>query len=168
MLRLVDRRPSPGERVVALGESMLDREQRGGVLMTIDVFPVRAVAEQDGHCCLDAAWPGDRTRDRAPPAGQRRASTGRSDAGAVVARGAPGPQAGSLGIFIARSGEHARNAAPAHPYRRLARLRAAFHIASARQAPPSRRVSCRLSVAGPLHRSHPLHPLHPIGLYSRL
>ena len=46
MLRLVDRRPSPGERVVALGESMLDREQRGGVLMTIDVFPVRAVAER--------------------------------------------------------------------------------------------------------------------------
>ena len=31
-------------RIVALGESMLDREQRGGVLMTIDVFPVRAVA----------------------------------------------------------------------------------------------------------------------------
>lgn len=25
---------------------MLDREQRGGVLMTIDVFPVRAVAER--------------------------------------------------------------------------------------------------------------------------
>jgi len=45
MLRLVDRTPSPGERLVALGESMLDREQRGGVLMTIDVFPVRAVAE---------------------------------------------------------------------------------------------------------------------------
>ena len=46
MLRLVDRTPSPGARVVALGESMLDREQRGGVLMTIDVFPVRAVAER--------------------------------------------------------------------------------------------------------------------------
>jgi hypothetical protein len=46
MLRLVDRTPSPGDRVVALGESMLDREQRGGVLMTIDVFPVRAVAER--------------------------------------------------------------------------------------------------------------------------
>ena len=46
MLRLVDRTPSPGERVVALGESMLDREQRGGVLMTIDMFPVRAVAER--------------------------------------------------------------------------------------------------------------------------
>ena len=45
MLRLVDRRPSPGERVMALGESMLDREQRAGVLMTIDVFAVRAVAE---------------------------------------------------------------------------------------------------------------------------
>ena len=46
MLRLVDRGPARGERVVALGESMLDREQRSGVLMTIDVFPVRAVAEQ--------------------------------------------------------------------------------------------------------------------------
>jgi hypothetical protein len=46
MLRLVDRPPSHGERIVALGESMLDREQRGGVLMTIDVFPVRTVAGQ--------------------------------------------------------------------------------------------------------------------------
>jgi hypothetical protein len=44
MLRLVDRTPALGERIVALGESMLDREQRGGVLMTIDVFPVRSVA----------------------------------------------------------------------------------------------------------------------------
>jgi hypothetical protein len=44
MLRLVDRIPVQGERIVALGESMLDREQRGGVLMTVDVFPVRAVA----------------------------------------------------------------------------------------------------------------------------
>ena len=46
MLRLVDRAPSPGARVVALGESMLDREQRGGVLMTVDIFPVRAIAER--------------------------------------------------------------------------------------------------------------------------
>ena len=46
MLRLVDRLPSAGERIVALGESMLDREQRSGVLMTIDVFPVRTVAGQ--------------------------------------------------------------------------------------------------------------------------
>ena len=44
MLRLVDRVPVEGERVVALGESMLDREQRSGVLMTIDLFPVRSVA----------------------------------------------------------------------------------------------------------------------------
>ena len=44
MLRLVDRTPAEGERIVALGESMLDREQRGGVLMTVDVFPVRSVA----------------------------------------------------------------------------------------------------------------------------
>lgn len=46
MLRLVDRPPSPGGRIVALGESMLDREQRGGVLMTVDVFPVRAISER--------------------------------------------------------------------------------------------------------------------------
>jgi hypothetical protein len=44
MLRLVDRTPVEGERIVALGESMLDRDQRGGVLMTIDVSPVRSVA----------------------------------------------------------------------------------------------------------------------------
>ena len=44
MLRLVDRTPAEGERIVALGESMLDREQRGGVLMTIDVSTVRSVA----------------------------------------------------------------------------------------------------------------------------
>ena len=44
MLRLVDRTPAKGERIVTLGESMLDREQRGGVLMTVDLFPVRSVA----------------------------------------------------------------------------------------------------------------------------
>jgi hypothetical protein len=44
MLRLVQRTPASGDRIVALGESMLDREHRGGVLITIDVFPVRAVA----------------------------------------------------------------------------------------------------------------------------
>jgi hypothetical protein len=44
MLRVVDRAPAHGERIVALGESMLDREQRGGVLMTVDLFPVRSVA----------------------------------------------------------------------------------------------------------------------------
>jgi hypothetical protein len=44
MLRLVDRTPVEGERIVALGESMLDLEQRGGLLMTIDMSPVRSVA----------------------------------------------------------------------------------------------------------------------------
>ena len=48
MLRLVDRAPATDERIVALGESMLDREQRGGVLMTVDLFPVRAVAARAG------------------------------------------------------------------------------------------------------------------------
>jgi hypothetical protein len=44
LLRLVERTPADAERIVALGESMLDRGQRGGVLMTVDLFPVRAVA----------------------------------------------------------------------------------------------------------------------------
>jgi hypothetical protein len=52
MLRLVDRIPASGNRIVALGESMLDRDQRGGVLMTVDLFPVRAVA--DG---ASTSWP---------------------------------------------------------------------------------------------------------------
>jgi hypothetical protein len=46
MLRLVDRAPAHSERIVALGESMLDGEQRGGVLMTVDLFPVRAIARR--------------------------------------------------------------------------------------------------------------------------
>lgn len=46
MLRLMDRAPAAQERSVALGESMLDREQRSGVLMTIDIGPVRAIAER--------------------------------------------------------------------------------------------------------------------------
>jgi hypothetical protein len=44
LLRLTERIPANGSRVVALGESMLDREHRDGVLMTIDLLPVRAVA----------------------------------------------------------------------------------------------------------------------------
>jgi hypothetical protein len=44
LLRLTERIPANGSRIVALGESMLDREQRDGVLMTIDLLPVRAVA----------------------------------------------------------------------------------------------------------------------------
>jgi hypothetical protein len=51
LLRLVDRRPADlvaSERVLALGESMVDREERGGVLMTVDLFPVRTIAERTG------------------------------------------------------------------------------------------------------------------------
>jgi hypothetical protein len=47
MLRLVDRMPAnatEGERLVALGESLVDREERGGVLMTVDLFRVNAIA----------------------------------------------------------------------------------------------------------------------------
>ncbi len=49
MLRLVDRTPKNGaeaEPVVALGESMVDREERGGVLMTVDLFRVRTIADR--------------------------------------------------------------------------------------------------------------------------
>ena len=44
MLRLMERTPAGHDRSVALGESMLDRDQRTGVLMTIDLWPVRAIA----------------------------------------------------------------------------------------------------------------------------
>ena len=49
MLRLVDRTPghlAEAQRVMALGESMVDREEHGGVLMTVDLFRVRAIAER--------------------------------------------------------------------------------------------------------------------------
>ncbi len=49
MLRLVDRTPAdlgPVARVSPLGESMVDREERGGVLMTVDLFPVRSIADR--------------------------------------------------------------------------------------------------------------------------
>jgi hypothetical protein len=74
MLRLVDRTPpldAPATRVSPLGESMVDREQRGGVLMTVDLFPVhriadrastaspvllgRAIAHEIGHLLLGSA-----------------------------------------------------------------------------------------------------------------
>ena len=93
LLRLVDRTPRDGERIVALGESMLDREQRGGVLMTVDLFPIRdvaagasmpasqvlgrAVAHEIGHMLLGSAehprlglmralWSHDELRGLAP------------------------------------------------------------------------------------------------------
>ena len=45
ILRLMDIAPqNAAGRIIALGTSMLDREQRTGVLMTIDVFPIRAIA----------------------------------------------------------------------------------------------------------------------------
>lgn len=46
MLRLVNRKRVAGRQVLALGESMLDREERGGVLMTVDLFPIRVVADR--------------------------------------------------------------------------------------------------------------------------
>jgi hypothetical protein len=46
ILRLIDVVPGTSDRVVALGSSMLDREQRGGVLMTVDVVPIRAIAQR--------------------------------------------------------------------------------------------------------------------------
>lgn len=47
MLRLMDRPPT-GDRFVALGESMLDHADRSGVLMTIDIGTVRAIAAGAG------------------------------------------------------------------------------------------------------------------------
>ena len=46
MLRLIDRIPDTASttRIVALGESMVDRDERTGVLMTVDLFPIRAIA----------------------------------------------------------------------------------------------------------------------------
>lgn len=93
MLRLMERAPVHGERFVALGESLLDREQRSGVLMTIDVSPVRtvagrasaamptllgrAIAHEIGHLLLGSAdhprlglmraqWSGDELRGAKP------------------------------------------------------------------------------------------------------
>jgi hypothetical protein len=74
MLRLVDRTPASiaeAQRVLALGESMVDVEERGGVLMTLDLFRVttvaarantgvalllgRAIAHEIGHLLLGSA-----------------------------------------------------------------------------------------------------------------
>jgi len=50
MLRLTEQNSEipvrMGRRVVSLGSSMLDREHRSGVLMTIDLLPVRTIAQQ--------------------------------------------------------------------------------------------------------------------------
>jgi hypothetical protein len=46
MLRLVDSPPQTSERIVALGTSLLDLEQRAGVLMTVDAVPIRVIAEK--------------------------------------------------------------------------------------------------------------------------
>ena len=43
MLRVTERAPRGEARSATLGESMLDREQRSGVLMTVDVGPVRTI-----------------------------------------------------------------------------------------------------------------------------
>ena len=97
MLRLVDRTPAQGERIVALGESMLDREQRGGVLMTIDVLPVRAIAGRAATAIADVARPGNCARDWTFAVGQPRAPAVGPDAGDVVAGRASRPQTGLLG-----------------------------------------------------------------------
>ena len=135
---------------------MLDREQRGGVLMTIDVFPVRAVAERTatavstllgraiaheiGHLLLGSA--------EHPRVGLMRALWSHEEL--------RGLKPAHWGFSSREAAQHARNAAPAHPHGRLARLALhRFGAAGRIRAPQS-------------HPSHPLHPLHPIGLYSRL
>jgi hypothetical protein len=125
MLRLVDRAPATGERIVALGESMIDREQRGGVLMTVDLCPVRAVAgrtstsvsmllgravaHEIGHLLLGSA--------EHPRLGLMRALWSHDEL---------------RGLKPAHWGFSAREAAQM----RGTRLRAASQIASARQAVP--------------------------------
>lgn len=55
VLRLMEgtrKPPSSTDRMMALGTSMLDREQRGGVLMTLDLFPIQAISEDAA-----IAWP---------------------------------------------------------------------------------------------------------------
>jgi len=42
----MDIAPQTSGRMVALGTSLLDLEQRAGVLMTVDAVPIRAIAEQ--------------------------------------------------------------------------------------------------------------------------
>jgi hypothetical protein len=47
ILRLMNQAPADvaaGGRVLTLGTSMLDREQRRGVLMTVDLLPIRTIA----------------------------------------------------------------------------------------------------------------------------
>ena len=47
ILRLTSGTPGPpAGRVLALGASMLDHGQGGGVLMTVDVLPIRTIAER--------------------------------------------------------------------------------------------------------------------------
>lgn len=125
MLRLVDRTPVQGERIVALGESMVDREQHGGVLMTIDLLPVRTIAE--------------------------RASTGvptllgraiAHEIGHLLLGSTAHPRLGLMRALW--SHDELRGLKPAHwgfsqreaAQMRQTRLHAASHIASARQAAP--------------------------------
>lgn len=115
MLRLVDRAPAPGERIVALGESMLDREQRGGVLMTVDLYPVRAIA--------------------AGTATTFTTLLGRAIAHEVGHLLLGSAEHSRLGLMRALwSHDEVRGLRPAHwgfSKREAARLRAALHIASA-------------------------------------
>jgi hypothetical protein len=49
IVRVVERVPAnlkDADRVLTLGTSMLDRSTRGGVLITVDLFPVRLIAER--------------------------------------------------------------------------------------------------------------------------
>ena len=109
MLRLVDRAPVTGDRIVALGESMIDREQRGGVLMTVDLFPVRAVAGRSVDVTGRRCWAVRlRTRLVTCCSAARRTATG-FDARPVVARRAARSQARALGILGTRGGANARD-----------------------------------------------------------
>ncbi len=127
MLRIVDKTPANvdgAERVVALGESMVDRDERGGVLMTVDLFPVRAIAQRASTGMPGTARTRDRARNWTPPAREPRTPPARPDAGTVVARGTARPEARKLGLFIPGGRPNAAN-----PARTVANGRLAAPIA---------------------------------------
>lgn len=104
---------------------MLDREQRGGVLMTVDLFPVRAIADRASTSV--PALPGHAIAH---------------EIGHLLLGSAGHPRLGLMralwshdelrGLKPAHWGFSAREAARM----RQTRLRAESHIASARQAGP--------------------------------
>jgi hypothetical protein len=138
MLRLVDRPSATGERIVPLGESMLDRELRGGVLMTVDLSPVRTIA--------------------AGTATKFATLLGRAIAHEVGHLLLGSAQHTRLGLMRALwSHDELRGLRPAHwgfSAREAARLRAALHIAAVRQAESGGRTAPTTPIAPTAPNAH--------------